>query len=132
MNWLNSRMKNISCSDNWKKFYMKMTLEEDSSKKQSMKLQIWIVLVNLSSWFGIFTSVLSDPVQPAGGYMGDPNTVVHAHLYLPLPTRNPLFKVSAATPPHNLLQSVSMIDNMFFKYKRISKTILEKSRSNFT
>ncbi|KAJ8674356.1 hypothetical protein QAD02_005618 [Eretmocerus hayati] len=50
------------------------------------------------------TNVCTEPIQQVGGYI-DPGTVVHPHLYLPLPTRSPLYKVSAATPPHSQLPS---------------------------
>lgn len=45
--------------------------------------------------------------MPINGYI-DPGAVVHPHLYLPLPTRSPLYKVTAATPPHTLMSSVNM------------------------
>ncbi|XP_011505088.1 PREDICTED: G protein pathway suppressor 2-like [Ceratosolen solmsi marchali] len=50
------------------------------------------------------TNVLSEPMQQVGGYI-DPSTTVHPHLYLPLPTRSPLYKVTAVTPPHTLMSS---------------------------
>ena len=60
-------------------------------------------------------SVYPEPVQQLGGYI-DSSPVVHTHLYLPLPTRNPLYKVSAATPTHNLLQSVSKVISCEIEY----------------
>jgi hypothetical protein len=46
-------------------------------------------------------------MQQVGGYI-DPSTTVHPHLYLPLPTRSPLYKVTAVTPPHTLMSSASV------------------------
>ena len=57
---------------------------------------------------------MSEPMQQTS-YL-DPSAVVHPHLYLPIPTRSPLYKVSASTPPHSIITSVSIIEKANFKY----------------
>ncbi|XP_012273742.1 protein enabled homolog isoform X2 [Orussus abietinus] len=51
------------------------------------------------------TSVCSEVLTTVGGYPGTGTSVVHPQLFLPLPTRSPLYKVTAATPTHTLLPS---------------------------
>ncbi|XP_058808988.1 uncharacterized protein LOC131674371 [Phymastichus coffea] len=50
------------------------------------------------------TNVCSEPIQQVNSYV-DPAAGLHPHLYLPLPTRSPLYKVTTATPPHTLIPS---------------------------
>lgn len=75
-----------------------------------------------------FFSVCMEPVQPMGGYI-DQGTVVHPHLYLPVPTRNTLYKVSAASSPHTLLASVLEIffisQIFFFLFVECAKSLLK-------
>lgn len=50
------------------------------------------------------TSMCTEVLTTVGGYPGTGATsVVHPQLFLPLPTRSPLYKVAAATPTHALL-----------------------------
>ncbi|XP_012255287.1 protein enabled homolog [Athalia rosae] len=51
------------------------------------------------------TSVSSEVLSAVSGYPGTGASVVHPQLFLPLPTRSPLYKVAAATPTHSMLPS---------------------------
>ncbi|XP_043272290.1 G protein pathway suppressor 2 isoform X2 [Venturia canescens] len=53
------------------------------------------------------TSVCSEVLTAVGGYPGTGMSVVHPQLFLPLPTRSPLYKVAAATPTHTLMPTVN-------------------------
>ncbi|XP_014218539.1 G protein pathway suppressor 2 [Copidosoma floridanum] len=66
---------------------LKKVLHEDDNRKRLYKETI----------------VSSEPMHQIGGY--PEATVVHPHLYIPHPTRSPIYKVAAVTPSHTLLSS---------------------------
>ncbi|XP_024938896.1 extensin isoform X2 [Cephus cinctus] len=68
---------------------LKKVLNEDDNRRRQIKE----------------SSVCPDVLSAVGGYPGTCANVVHPQLFLPLPTRSPLYKVAAATPTHTLLPS---------------------------
>ncbi|XP_015109132.1 extensin isoform X3 [Diachasma alloeum] len=71
---------------------LKKVLNEDDNRRRQLTKEA-------SVCSEVLTSVSNYP--PAG------TNVVHPQLFLPLPTRSPLYKVTAATPTHTLLPSVN-------------------------
>lgn len=59
----------------------------------------------------MFDSVCSEVLTAVGNYPPTGTNVVHPQLFLPLPTRSPMYKVNAAaTPTHSLMPNVNIIN----------------------
>ena len=54
-------------------------------------------------------SACPEVLTAVGGYPGTGMSVVHPQLFLPLPTRSTLYKVTAAAPTHTLIPNVNVI-----------------------
>ncbi|XP_008211189.1 extensin isoform X1 [Nasonia vitripennis] len=85
------------------------TLENELTQLKNEKHQLFVQLKKVLHEDDnrrrlIKETIISSEPMPINGYI-DPGAVVHPHLYLPLPTSSPLYKVSAATPPHTLMSS---------------------------